>query len=239
MKKPTIYEATPGNIKRKADYIFVEFKDRNRLAVVKDSKGNFEEYGISPNFAGWKLIIDGKDYEFLHSLSPEYAKSMIGKSKTKNRVTARKSSSTKDVGRCSSKSIGKVKDSNELIDEIIERGIITEAELNLLKNRKTRGEIMNDDLFFEAEISLTKDQTDKGLKWLMNQWKSPSGQERKNNPFGAREKEILDNFKEFYFFGFYDAGNSHHSFYVPIYTVCGGGMCFDYVTSSKGIEIIG
>lgn len=75
-------------------------------------------------------------------------------------------------------------------------------------------------------ITLTPEQTEKGIKWLRDQWKTPRGIERKHNPFGYREEEILDNFSHFTFEGFYDDANyymsrdGHHN-YLPIYGVHG------------------
>lgn len=40
-------------------------KKLKTTAIVRDEDGNLEKYGKSPNFAGYHLIIDGEDYEFL------------------------------------------------------------------------------------------------------------------------------------------------------------------------------
>lgn len=47
-------------------------------------------------------------------------------------------------------------------------------------------------------------QAQKGFSWLLNLYKSPTGKVRKNNPFGAREISILENFAYFLFAGFID-----------------------------------
>ena len=59
----------------------------------------------------------------------------------------------------------------------------------------------------ENGYALTPKQTQKGLSWLMDQWKTPKGKERKHNPFGYREQYVLENFKEFRLIDFYDASN--------------------------------
>lgn len=71
----------------------------------------------------------------------------------------------------------------------------------------------------------------------MNLYKTPTGKERKNNPFGYREMNILDNYKgkRFQFVGFYNDGNRWHDYYTPIYSLCG----MEYYVNSEGIQIIG
>lgn len=90
-----------------------------------------------------------------------------------------------------------------------------------------------------TELTLCDDQVQKGYDWLMDQWKSPKGAERKNNPFGYREKSILEDFSTITFNGYYDAGNYHHSFYVPLYLVSGDNNTFEYYVSGGKISIIG
>ncbi len=72
----------------------------------------------------------------------------------------------------------------------------------------------------------------------MNLYKTPTGKERKNNPFGYREKNILDNYKgeRFQFVGFYNNGNRWRDYYIPIYSLC--GMEY-YVNSEGSIQIVG
>lgn len=89
----------------------------------------------------------------------------------------------------------------------------------------------------DTEIDVTPEQSAKGYKWLMNLYKTPTGKERKNNPFGYREMNILDNYKgeRFQFVGFYNDGNRWHDYYTPIYSLCG----MEYYVNSEGIQIIG
>lgn len=123
-----------------------------------------------------------------------------------------------------------------LTEEVLKKDILTEANINLLKNRANKGEVIN---FDDKEYTITQEQTEKGKAWLMNQWKTPTGKIRKNNPFGAREEEALETFESFTFDGFYNAGNSFVNFYVPIYTVIGKDSTFQYVLSGGLIKIIG
>lgn len=105
--------------------------------------------------------------------------------------------------------------------------------------RKNAGEKFDDSVIWDNEIELSKDQSEKGLKWLKNLWKSPTGKERSNNPFGYREEKIIENFSGFYLRGFYDAGNAYRSFYVPLYMVAGDDTTMEYYVSGGKIHIVG
>lgn len=119
--------------------------------------------------------------------------------------------------------------------DIADKDLLTEKEINLLKNRANKGE----DIELKEEYSITEEQTQKGLAYLMNQWKTPRGVERKNNPFGAREQEALETFQHFTFDGFYNGGNSFVNWYVPIYSVVGKDTAFQYTMKNGGVYIIG
>jgi hypothetical protein len=129
--------------------------------------------------------------------------------------------------------------STDLISDIVKKGIITEKEINLICRRVNAGEKINLSGIWDGEIEITPEQTKKELDWLNNQWKSPSGKERKNNPFRYREQEVLKTFNRFYFSGIYDCGNSYHSFYIPVYIVCGKNGSFEYYVSGGVCHIIG
>jgi len=125
---------------------------------------------------------------------------------------------------------------------------LTEQEVLLIKNRLSNKRMHIDEVFDympEDGWKLTPEQTKKGLDWLMNQWKTPHGIERKNNPFGYREQNVLEKFKEFRLSDFFDTANvyaqqSGMHFYVPVYDVIGkDGSGFQYYVSSEGIKIIG
>jgi hypothetical protein len=127
---------------------------------------------------------------------------------------------------------------NDLLKKIEQSNSITESEIQLLKNRLNKGEKINLDYVWNNEISLTPEQNKKGIDFLMNQYLTPSGQERKNNPFGYREQEILKNFTHFELRGFYDAGNYLHSYYIPLYVCCGDNNGFEYYYNGK-VNIVG
>lgn len=94
-------------------------------------------------------------------------------------------------------------------------------------------------------IKITPEQAEKGIAWLRNQWKTPRGIERKNNPFGYREEDVIENFKRFEFVEFYDDANYYmiekglHSYY-PIYRcIAKDGSSFEYYVSGGEVNIIG
>lgn len=125
-----------------------------------------------------------------------------------------------------------------LIAGIKARGIITEREMLLLKKRANAGE--KEAAFWSDEtILITPEQTEKGIAWLKDQWKTPKDVERKNNPFGYREEEALETFQHFTFDGFYNAGNAYHDFYLPTYSVVGKDSGFQYYVAGGVPVIIG
>lgn len=48
-------------------YTLVKFENKKKTAIVKDEAGNMEKWAKSPNFSGYRLVIDGVDYEFVSS----------------------------------------------------------------------------------------------------------------------------------------------------------------------------
>ncbi len=87
-------------------------------------------------------------------------------------------------------------------------------------------------------LKLTPEQNKKGYDFLMDQWKTSKGIERKNNPFGYREQKILEKFTDFELIGLYDAGNYLHSHYIPLYACNGNENSFEYYYNGK-VNIIG
>jgi hypothetical protein len=124
----------------------------------------------------------------------------------------------------------------------LEKDTLTEQEVLLAKRRLNDGKITQEQIFgkeFEPK-QLTKEQTKKGKEWLDNQRKTPFGVERKNNPFGLREEEILDKMDRIELKEFHDASRyGQNSYYIPIYRVYGNeGDYFEYYYDGT-INIIG
>lgn len=99
---------------------------------------------------------------------------------------------------------------------------------------------ISDKLHNRGDYLITPEQTEQGLQFLLNEWKTPRGIERKNNPFGFRETNILENFSHFVFNGFYDLATYSQSRIgiknlTPLYTVKSKEMnTFQYYMAYNG-----
>jgi hypothetical protein len=137
----------------------------------------------------------------------------------------------------------------------LEKGFLTESEVNLLKRRLNH--VKGAMTYHAIEISeipfpdngegfkLSPEQTQKGLTWLKDQWKTPRGIERINNPFGYREENIIENFAEFRLIDFYNSANYYQNqigirSYIPLYRVIAkDGSTFEYYYNAGKISIVG
>jgi len=127
---------------------------------------------------------------------------------------------------------------------IMETNTITEKEINLIKLRMNNDKVDEAtqeviDYIWDNSPQLTPDQNKKGIDYLRNLWKSPTGKERTNNPFGYREQDALETFEYFELRGFYDAGNRYRKFYVPLYTCVGADSSFEYAFYNGEVNILG
>lgn len=96
------------------------------------------------------------------------------------------------------------------------------------------------DALNEGNLTLSKAQNEKGLAWLMDQWKTPRGVERKNNPFGYREQAILENFSHFELRSVYDGSRyGSPAYYLPLYECVGNNTSFEYYVHGGQIHITG
>ena len=127
----------------------------------------------------------------------------------------------------------------DILNEIKESNVITESQISILKRRGNKGEELEFSFIWDGEILVTDSQKQKGLDWLVNQWKTPTGKERINNPFGYRETEILENCSEIQFKGFYDNRNRQFKNLIPLYCVHSYTDSFEYYVNHKGIQIVG
>lgn len=131
----------------------------------------------------------------------------------------------------------KTRTSQEILDNAYNMGVISEKDILLLKRRLNNGEkirIIN-------ELKVSKEQKEKGLKWLRNLYISPTGKERKNNPFCWREIDILicpDEKLDAYLIGYCNIGSVYRKQWVPIYEYTNGEKSFSYYLNEKEIRII-
>lgn len=115
---------------------------------------------------------------------------------------------------------------------------ITFKEVKLLMRRKNAGKDVDFSKFWDGEVRLT--DPEQGISYLLDQWKTPNGKERKNNPFGYREQHVLENFSHFEFKGGYDMGNRHFDYHVPLWVVVAkDGSSFEYYMKGGEVNIVG
>ena len=123
-------------------------------------------------------------------------------------------------------------------EQILEKETISTREVKLLMRRANNGENIDFSKFWENEVKL--EDGEQGIQYLLNQWKTPKGVERKNNPFGYREEKILENFSHFEFKGQYDAGNRYHKYFIPLWVVVSkDGDGFEYHMAKGQVNIVG
>lgn len=127
--------------------------------------------------------------------------------------------------------------------DIIKTGLIQEREIismrSLMNKNKEAASLIFDEMGNLDELAITEDQARKGYDWLMDQWKTQTGTERKNNPFGQREQRILENYSHITLNSLYNAGNGYHDSYLPLYNVYGNDTCFEYYVCGGIVHIVG
>ena len=141
------------------------------------------------------------------------------------------------------------KEANEIKskDNFKDKKEFSDKDVNLVKRRLNDGKIKNqNEIFGNAEGNftnkeLTKEQQQKGKEYLIDQWKTPNGVERKNNPMRYREQEILTNFDRIELKEYHDISRyGQKSYYVPLYQVYSkDGDSMEYYVDSNGVNIVG
>lgn len=127
--------------------------------------------------------------------------------------------------------------------DILKTGLIQEREIismrSLMNKNKDAAQVIFE--FWDGqELSIAEDQALKGYEFLIDQWKTPRGVERKNNPYGYREQEILENFSHFTLTSLYDASrNRQFTNYLPLYRCYSkDGNAFEYYYNGE-VNIVG
>lgn len=151
--------------------------------------------------------------------------------------------------------------------DLLNKKTLTYREILNIKKRlngyaKSKEESGVENYEFKDEYKITKEHSDKGLKWLYKIAIKPSMLDkalemyeawgiddkwlRKNNPLGYRELNILFQFHHFTFVGFYDSCMSQYALdkgfhsYLPIWRCYDkDGYSFEYYVSGGEINIIG
>jgi len=126
--------------------------------------------------------------------------------------------------------------------DIITSGTIEEGQIISMRSLMNKDKDAARQIFAhweDTDLTLSDTQQQKGIEFLMNQWKSPRGTERKNNPFGYREQEILENVDRLVLHSLYNAGNAYHDNYLPLYLCYSkDGDSFEYYYDGK-VQIVG
>jgi hypothetical protein len=139
------------------------------------------------------------------------------------------------------------KKQNELIEAIKRGQFETKAQLDHLfriLNGENGGvkQVVKDALSArEDSTQLAPEQVAQGVSWLKNLWKTPAGKERKNNPFGYREQDVLNKDDvNISLRDYYDASRyGERPYYIPLYEVCSAGGSFEYYVFGGQIHIVG
>ena len=128
----------------------------------------------------------------------------------------------------------------QLIREIKTNNVINEKHILLLRRRLNEGERIEIN-FWDNPIDITREQTEKGLNFLINQDKTPKGKIRQNSVFGFRERNILENFSHFTFSGFKNISKyGQIPNFAPVYNVHSkDGYSFQYYYDFVEVNIVG
>lgn len=138
----------------------------------------------------------------------------------------------------------------QIIETVKANGTISEKDISLLKSRyKSDNEKLQEgaketlEVISGFTVEVEQEQANKGFAWLWNQYQTPKGKERKNNPFGYRKIEVLEEASKsgakFTFDGFCSAGRGWRAFYVPVYTLFNDKGNFQYIVNRGKIDIVG
>lgn len=244
------------------DMSLEEFKDHVRSEVkkaypsievsdsVESGSGSFDfnevYHDLDVALQKTRQYLNGKESESMTDADWDIATvgSAISRAMRYLHEAARKQGQTTDYTNV--KDGCKVYDAKESTEDmwarICEADEITEREINLL-NRRLNAE-GRDTLDYglrknNYDLALTDEQERKALAWLNNQWKTSTGKERKNNPFGYREEQILDNATDVTFVEFYNAGNRYVDYFIPVYRVYSNDGSFEYYVQGGEVNIVG
>jgi len=117
--------------------------------------------------------------------------------------------------------------------------MISEQQLNNIKKQLNAGTLSLFTLSDSFPQEITEDQSLKGLAFLMKLLA------KRINPFGNREKFIIENFAKFALIGYVNTANikqlaDNIRFYQPVYRVVAKtGIHFDYYYDFANLRITG
>jgi len=140
--------------------------------------------------------------------------------------------------------ISKIFDRVKMFDEI------SEKEINyIVKKMNDANGVKNFDSelksivdwVWDNEPRLSKEQDEKGIKFLKNLAFMANGKSRSNSPFGSREEYTLKNFTYMKLRGFHDVAKyGQPERYVPLFTVYDDeGYGFEYYYHAGKVSVVG
>lgn len=120
----------------------------------------------------------------------------------------------------------------------------SEKDVNLALRRINSQKITPKEIFDNNKnlndgegISLSKEQSEKGFKYLKNLHYTPKGKEKESSPYGYREIDIINNPREIKLVDFY---SERGRYYVPLYRAINkDGESMDYYVQNGKISIVG
>lgn len=128
--------------------------------------------------------------------------------------------------------MAKKRASETVISEAVAKKTISERDINLIKRRLNRGEIINFSPIGENDVFVTDEQAEKGLNYLIKHFLTSKNLKRKNCWWGdtalkaigyngeGEELTPMNPHKLFKLVGFMNIGN-FMPFYQPIYEING------------------
>jgi len=127
----------------------------------------------------------------------------------------------------------------DILNSIKQTDTISEQEMKLLKNRINAGEKIDGlDYGEDIDYTLPKGYEEKGMLWILRQYRTPKGKVKGNHPFGYREQDAIETMKKITFVGFHNSSFWGKN-YQPVYNVKGKDASFDYCLSGGKLEILG
>lgn len=140
--------------------------------------------------------------------------------------------------------IEKIYDKVQMFDEITEKEIsYIIKKMNDAKGPKNFDAELKKmvDWVADNEPRLSKEQNEKGIKFLKNLAFMANGKSRSNSPFGSREEYTIKNFAYFKLRGFHDVSlYGRVEQYVPLFTVYDDeGYGFEYFYHAGKVNVVG
>lgn len=126
--------------------------------------------------------------------------------------------------------------SEHLILRAIARGMITEREIQILKNRLNQGKKVDYLAFYDHNVYVTP-LDKKGLIWLKNKDKTARGVIRKNSPFDEEQRLILEGDNPRFEMRYYEQVVGYRAYFMPVYRLITDNGALEYCGASDTIQI--